>query len=250
VAAGEAKVQLLHGVPGVEADVYIDGEAIAAEFGSGSVAGPIELDAGTHEIELFAATPSLPASSEDRTDEPVATSSIEVGAEPASLVAHLDEDGEVALSVFDEDLRPLDPGTSRVTVRNLMATGTVDASIDGEAVGPLKPGQETVVEVDAGSILVEFQGDDGAIMTSTTLSVPDGELASLSAIGSPADDTAEIVVQRYSGLSTAPSGVPTGDSGLLGSGDSSAGIRLVSGLIVVMLAGGAVLALLRRRALS
>ena len=234
----------------MDADVYIDGEAIAAGFGSGSVAGPIELDSGTHEIEMFAADSLVAASSEDRTDEPVATSSIQVGSEPASLVAHLDEDGEISLSTFDEDLRPLDPGKSRVTVRNLMAAGSVDASIDGEAVGSLEPGEQTAVEVDAGSILVEFEGDDGKIMTSSTLAVADGELTSLSAIGSPAESTAEIVVQRYSGLSTAPSGVPTGDSGLLGTEDDAAGLRLVYGVIVAMLAGGAVLALLRRRAMS
>ncbi len=249
MAAEDAKVQLLHGVPGIDTDVYVDGEAIAAEFGSGSVAGPIELDPGSHAIALFAASSSVPASSDDRTDDSLATSTLQVGSKPASLVAHFDESGDISLSVFSEDLRPLDPGAGRVNLRHLMEAETVDSYVDGELVATLGPGEELAVEVGAGSILVEFKGEDGTVMTAATVVAADGELASLSAIGSPADETAEIVIQRYSGLSTAPAGVPTGNSGLLGGDEDTTGLRMVYGLMIVLMASGVVV-MLRRRAAS
>ena len=250
ISAANAGLQLLHGVPGAEVDVYVDGEAIATGFSSGSIAGPIDLEPGSYDFALYLAASPAPANASDRSDEALATSSVSVGSKPASLVAYLDESGDVALSTFTEDLSALDPGQSRINVRHLMEGGPVDASVNGEIVATLDPGQEIAIEVDAGSVLVEFLGSDGAVLASANVTVNDGELASLSAIGAPADDTADVVIQRYSGLATAPTGVPTGDSGLLDLSDEDTGLKLAYGLMVLLTVSGGVVALRRRHRLS
>ena len=120
---------------------------------------------------------------------------------------------------------------------------------NGEIVATLKVGEELAVEADAGSVLVEFRSDSGEILASAEVAVTDGELASLSAVGSPDNNTAEVVIQRYSGLSTPPPGVPTGDSGLLGLGHDDTGLNLVYAMMALLAFSGGIVALRRRRSL-
>ena len=247
IAASEAGIQVLHGVPGTEVDVYVNGEAIATGFESGTIAGPIAMEPGDYEVALYPATDLPPANSADRSDEALFTQMVPVGGSAASVVAHLDEGGEIAISPFLEQLSAVDPGQGRIMIRHLMAAGDAEATVDGEVVGSLAPGEEAAVEVDAGSVDVEITGSNGDVLASATVAVDDGELVSLSAIGAPGS-SAELVVQRYSGLATAPAAVPTGDSGLLDGGSDDLGIQLSYGLMVFFVLGGAVLAVLRRRA--
>lgn len=247
IAMGDAGIQVLHGLPGVEADVYVNGEAIATGFTAGTIAGPIAMEAGDYEVVLYEATDLAPANAGDRTDEPLMTQMVPVGASAASVVAHLDESGQMAISPFLEQLSPVDPGQGRIMIRHLMATGEADAAVAGEPVGSLAPGEEAAVEVDAGSVLVEILGTDGAVLATATVPVDDGELVSLTAIGSPGDDSAELVIQRYTGLSTAPVAVQTGDSGLLGLGDDNTGQLVAYGLMAVLALSGGVVALRRQR---
>ncbi len=250
IAASEAGVQVLHGVPGAEVDVYVNGEAIATGFSSGSIAGPISLDSGDYEIELFAATDLAPANASDRTDSALVSQMVTVGDSAASVVAHLDSSGELAVSPFLEKFSTVDPGQGRLMVRHLLATGEATAEVNGSPIGNLASGEEAVAEVEAGEVVVEIRDGDANVIASATVTVDDGELVSLSAIGSPADDTAEIVIQRYTGLSTAPVAVPTGDSGLLNLGDDETGLRITYGLMVVLMLSGAIVAFRRQRSLS
>ena len=248
IAASEAGIQLLHGIPGAEVDVYVNGTAIATGFEAGTIAGPIAMAPGDYEVALYASTDLPPADMADRSDEALFTQTVPVGGSAASVVAHLSADGDVAISPFLEQLSAVDPGQGRLMIRHLMATGDAEATVNGEVVGSLAPGEEAAVEVDAGPIEVEVVGSDGAVLASASIAVDDGELVALSAIGAPGG-TAELVVQRYSGLATAPSAVPTGNSGLLEVGSDELGIRLSYGLMAVFVLSGAVLAFRRRRAI-
>ncbi len=248
--ASQAAVQVLHGVPGAQVDVYVDGKALTTGFKTGEIAGPVKLTAGSYDVALFAADPKAPLASADRTDKPLLAQKVAVGAEPATLVAHLDDKGQPTLTPFKEDLSPVAPGQSRVVLRNLMADGPVDASVNGTIVGTIAAGEVASAVVPAGTAKVEFLGDDGKILTSANVTVGDGELASLSAIGAPASSTAQIVIERFTGLSTAPAGVPTGNSGLLGLDEDQTGLRLVFGLMVVLALSGGVVAFRRQRSWS
>ena len=248
--ASQAAVQVLHGVPGAQVDVYVNGQALTTGFKTGEIAGPVKLTAGSYDVALFAADPKAPAAAADRTDKPLISQKVTVGAEPATLVAHLDDKGQPTLTAFKENLSAVAPGQSRVVLRNLMADGPVDASVNGTIVGTIAAGEEASAVVPAGTAKVEFVGDDGKVLTSANVTVGDGELASLSAIGAPASSTAQIVIERFTGLSTAPAGVPTGDSGLLGLDDDQTGLKLVYGLMVVLALSGGVVAFRRQRSWS
>ncbi len=251
VASKDAAIQVLHGVPDAAVDLYVDGRAIATGFTAGTIAGPIDLPAGDYDVALFAAAAAgAPALASDRTDKALVAQSVAVGNEPTSLVAHLNETGAVTLSAFPEKLSLIGPGQSRVMLRHLMATGPVAVSVNGKTIGTVAPGNEIATEVEAGPALIEFVGADGQVLTTANVKVADGELAALSAIGSPKDKSAEVVIQRYSGLSTAPVNVPTGDSGLLGTDSDQFGVRLVYGLMIALALSGGFVAFRRQRSWS
>jgi hypothetical protein len=77
--------------------------------------------------------------------------------------------------------------------------------------------------------------------------VEDGELASITVFGSAEAGTLDAVVQSFSGLSSAPTEVPTGNSNLLGMDEDMTNLYLV-GLttLIMVIAGGAVMAYRRR----
>lgn len=248
IEASEAGIQVLHGVPGAEVDVYVNGEAIATGFKAGTIAGPIAMEPGDYEVALYSATDLPPADMAARSDEALLTQMVPVGGSAASVVAHLDADGSVTISPFLEQLSAVDPGQGRIMIRHLMATDSAQATVDGEVVGSLEPGEEAAVEIEAGTVDVAIIGADGTVLGAASVVVDDGELVALSAIGVPGDSS-KLVIQRYSGLSTAPAAVPTGNSGLLDVGSDEVGIRLSYGLMVVLALGGAVIAVRRKRAI-
>ncbi|MEL7156713.1 MAG: hypothetical protein AAFN30_08950, partial [Actinomycetota bacterium] len=188
------------------------------------------------------------ASADDRSDDALATGTVAVGGDPSSVVAHLDGSGDLAFSTFAEDLNDLDPGRGRLTVRHLLAGGPLDVAINDDVVTTLEPGQEATFELDAGPVSLAMADSNGTTVATADIALDDGRLAALSAIGSIDDDTAELVAQFYGGLSTAPAGVPTGDSGLLGlEDDNELVFAIVTVMMVAMVAGGTTLALRRRR---
>ncbi|MEM7274561.1 MAG: DUF4397 domain-containing protein [Actinomycetota bacterium] len=248
ITAEDAGIQVLHGIPGAEVDVYVNGQALAPGFTAGTIAGPANLDPGDYDIELFAASDTPPVSSADRSDDPVISQTVTVGADPATLVAHLDANGNPTLSAFAEDFEPLDPGTARVQLRHLAAAPGVQAIIDGEpADGLLEPGREAVLTLSAGEHTIETTTADGTPVKSATLTLADGEVAAVSVIGSAADDNIAVVVQRYTGLSTAPAAVPTGNSNLLADGEDPTALYILGIMTSLMAIAGGVLMLRRSR---
>ncbi len=250
VAAGDAGLQIVHGIPGAEVDVYVDGEAIIPGFSAGTIAGPISLDTGSHVVDLYQAMSGAPADAGDRTDQPIISQSVSVGADPASLIAHLDAEGEVLLSSFAEDLSATDPAQGRIVVRHLAQGPEVTVTIDGEPApdGAVTNGEFVTIPLAAGQHTVAAVTEDGTEVAKATLTVDDGELASITVFGSADSGTLDAVVQSFSGLSSAPTEVPTGNSNLLGMDDDMTSLYLVGLLTLVMAAaGGAVMA--RRRLL-
>src|SRR5690625_3275750 len=50
-----AALSVLHGVPDLVVDVYVDGERTLDDFEPGDLAGPLELPAGTYSVAITAA---------------------------------------------------------------------------------------------------------------------------------------------------------------------------------------------------
>jgi hypothetical protein len=122
------------------------------------------------------------------------------------------------------------------------------ATVDGTEVdGVLEPGETATVELAAGEHTIETATVDGTAVKSATISVADGELAAISVIGVAADDTVDVVVQRYTGLASAPAAIPTGDSDLLGAGEDPTGLYLLGALTSLMAASGGFVLMRRNR---
>lgn len=251
IAAADAGIQIVHGVPGADVDVYVDGEAIIPGFTAGTIAGPISLDAGSHVVDLYQAIDGAPAIAGDRTDQPITSQSVTVGSDPASLIAHLDSAGEVVLSTFAEDLAPTDPAQGRIVVRHLAQAPEVTVNIDGAPVpdGTIGNGEFATIPLAAGQHTVSAVTGDGAEVASATIAVEDGELASITVFGSADSGTLDAVVQAFSGLSSAPTEVPTGNSNLLGMDEDMTSLYLVGLMTLLMVVAGGAVMVRRRRIL-
>src|SRR5215212_1882153 len=101
-AADTATVSVLHAVPDTPVDVYANGEELLPDFQPGTLTDPIELPAGSYDIQLFA------AGADPKSDKPAIEGDVDVPAGVnATLVAHLAEDGAPTLTPFVNDTSPV-----------------------------------------------------------------------------------------------------------------------------------------------
>src|SRR5690625_5095818 len=83
-----AALSVLHGVPDLTVDVWVDGELTLDDFEPATLAGPLELPAGTYSVAITA------ADAQDDSEPLLGPLdlSLEAGGN-YTAVAHLDEDG-------------------------------------------------------------------------------------------------------------------------------------------------------------
>lgn len=135
-AAGDdpARVMVVHGIPGddlgldraLPVDVSVDGAVILAGFEFGEFAGPLDLPAGTYNIEIRLANADDPGTN----DPPVIAGDFSFDAgEFASVVAHFDADMGLTASKFTNDFSY--PGflRSRALIHHTAAAPEVDISL-------------------------------------------------------------------------------------------------------------------------
>lgn len=128
LGAGPARAQsatgtvyVVHGIPGVAVDVYVDGASTLPNFTPTTVAGPLTLPAKDYAITIFA-TGADPA-----TATPVISKTVTLPAGAnVSLVAHLDAAGTPVLTAFVNDTAAAAAGSGRLVVRHTAAAPAVD----------------------------------------------------------------------------------------------------------------------------
>lgn len=254
-AQDTSDVYVVHGIPGVDVDVYVDGALTLEGFAPRDIAGPLPLPAATYDIEIFAAVADPAATSADRTDDAVIDVSPAVpGGENLSVVAHLDADGAPTLSAFVNDVTPAGAGNGRLTVRHTAAAPTVDIVAGGEAVAPfvnLSNGGEAKADLPAGDYPTGIAATGTTdVLVDAPVTVVEGENLVVYAIGDFAGGSFELLTQNFEGLHSAPTVINSGNSGLLDSEGSSwpgAALLLVGGVSLIV-AGTSGLTLARRRA--
>jgi hypothetical protein len=125
--AGKSNLSVVHGVPGAIVDVYVDGALTIDNFTYETVAGPLAVDSGSHMVQVMAdgETPAV--------DTPLLGGTVELppGGD-VTAVAHLDEAGGLALSVFTNDTSLTKSGQGRVVVRHTAKAPAVDVLAAGE----------------------------------------------------------------------------------------------------------------------
>jgi hypothetical protein len=121
--AGTGLVTVIHGVPGVTVDVYVNGALTLPDFAPSTITGALELPEGNYDIEIF------PANSDPSGTPIIAGSTFLPAGANASIIAHLTEAGAPTLSVFVNDLEDLARTKSRLVVRHTAAAPAVDVSL-------------------------------------------------------------------------------------------------------------------------
>jgi hypothetical protein len=229
-------VTIVHGFRGLVADVYLDGTLILESFEPERATDPVQLPAGDHEVEVREA--GAEASSAAAV---TGTLSVPAGAN-LSAVVHLSEDGEPTMTVFNNDVRGVPPGTTRLVVRHAAAAGSVNVSLDDTPLAPdLSNPTEAGREVPAATHRVAVRAGSEVLLPPQDVPLQEGTAQYLYLIGSQDDGTVAWITQTVSGLQTAPAGVPTGNSGLAAEpdGGTSPVLPLAAAFFVVVIGLGA-----------
>jgi hypothetical protein len=215
VAADDATVTVVHGVPGLTVDVFANGKELLPDFKPGTVTKPLQLPAGSYDLAVFAngqgpgGTPAIKA---DNVAVPAGAN--------ASVVAHLDAAGKPKLSVFVNDTSKVEAGKARLTVRHTAAAPAVDVRAGGQPVftGLTNP-NEKKGEVPAGTVNADvvLAGTDTVAIGPADLELAEGTSTVVYAWGNGAAGY-KLATQQISGLHSAPGGVPAGEAGLADDG--------------------------------
>jgi hypothetical protein len=181
-AQNPSQIRIVHaldldgsGVGGSSVTVCLDDAIIEEDFTVGEQIGPVPLDPGTYDAEVFlgavadcAGAPALQA------DLPVA------GDSNATVMAYYDFDTRApALTVLPDDVSCTEPGTGRLTVRHAADFGDVDVLANGAVAFPaLANGAQAVADLPVGTISAQVNGAG----TSTDLFGP-ADLPIVEAVG-------------------------------------------------------------------
>lgn len=234
--SSDGTVTVVHGVPDLTVDVYVNDALTLEDFEYGTVTDPLTLPAADYDIDIRAANA-------DPASDPVLTQVVTLPAGAnATIEANLDGAGAPKISVWVNDVSTIAAGNGRVTVRHTAAAPNVDIlADDGDLFLNVPNGEEGVADVPAGdyNVKVTAAGDAASVVTEVpALTIPEGTNVIVYAIGDLAGDSFQLAVQTIDGLHTPPSGVPSGTGGDLGTGIplSLFGALAAAGVLVV--AGG------------
>lgn len=208
---GSATVTVVHGVPGLTVDVYVDGEAAIEGFEPGTITDPLELPAGDHDIAIREA--GSPADSDPAIE---ASATLEANSN-VSIVAHLRQNGNPTLTVFANDTASIAAGEARVVVRHTAAAPEVDVLANGDPLltGLSNPNEASAsVPADTYAVAVAPTGTTDAVLGPADLALDAGTQYTVYAIGSLDDDSLDLLVSTTEGLGSGPSGVPSGVTGV------------------------------------
>jgi len=193
------RVTVIHGVPGLTVDVYVNGGLALPNFEPYTVTDPLTLPEGNYDIEIY------PAGADPNAGDPaIAGSAFLPGGANASIVAQLTEDGAPTLSVFVNDISEIDRGLSRLVVRHTAAAPTVDVSLfdrrTGDFVGTaegLSNPNEVQLEVPRNRYLATIQpaGTDTVVFGPADLKLDPGFAYFVYAVGSLDDGSFTVLTQ-------------------------------------------------------
>lgn len=209
-AAG-GQLYVLHGLPGVVADVQVDGVSTEQDVEAGGVVGPVDVSGGPHTVTLVADG-----------QEPI-TGTVEVAdGGSVDVVAHLPAalDAAPVLTAFPNDVSAVGPGKARLAVAHTAQVPPADIRVDGEPLLRNVANAEVLtVEVPEQTYSVDIvpTGTEGpAVFGPVDLAVEAGTLTRVFAFGSPATGTMDVLVHPLPVAqqgAVAPAMVQTGDGG-------------------------------------
>jgi hypothetical protein len=218
-ADGDAQLSVLHGVPGLTVDVWVNGERTLDDFTPGTLAGPLALPAGNYALAITAADAA------DASAAVIGPVNVTLAANGNyTAVANLDAGGNPTANLFTNDVSQIPAGKGKLTVRHTAAAPAVDVLAAGSAVitNLANPNEQTLT-LDPGTIpaAVAATGTTQPVIGPADVTVAEGTHTVVYAWGSLTNNNLQLAVQTIDGLHTAPGAVPGGRSGA--ADDSGAG---------------------------
>ncbi|MBO3090001.1 DUF4397 domain-containing protein [Cellulomonas dongxiuzhuiae] len=210
---GSAKLSVLHGVPDLTVDVWVNGERTLDDFTPGTLAGPLDLPAGTYSVAITAADAA------DASSPAIGPVDLTLaGGGNYTAVAHLDAAGEPTATLFTNDTEATAAGQGRLTVRHVAAAPAVDVLAGGTAVvtNLTNPNEQTL-DLPAGTVsatVVAAGTTEPALLGPADVPVTEGALTVVYAWGSLEAGNLAIATQSVTGLHSDPAGVQAGQVGL------------------------------------
>jgi hypothetical protein len=243
-AAENGTVYVVHGVPGLTVDVYVNGKAALTGFKPGQVAGPLSLPAGSYDVAIRKAGDAATAA-------PAIEKAVTLPAGAnVSLVAHLSAAGTPTLTAFVNPVGGLANGKARLVVRHTAAAPAVDVLAGGKPAftGLTNPNQQTA-DLAAGTVsaAVALAGGTKPVIGPADLTLKARQVTVVYAIGSAKDNTLRLVTQSLDAAQM-PQGAEAGSGGLAADGGNNVpvvGALMIGGLMLIS-AGGLVAARVRR----
>ena len=210
-AEGDAQLSVLHGVPGLTVDVWVNGERTLDDFTPGTLAGPLALPAGNYALAITAADAA------DASAAVIGPVNVTLAANGNyTAVANLDAAGKPTANLFTNDASAIAAGKGKLTVRHTAAAPAVDVLAAGSAViSNLANPNEQTLTLDPGTIpaAVAAAGTTQPVIGPADVTVAEGTHTIVYAWGSLADKNLQLAVQTIEGLHSAPGAVPGGRSG-------------------------------------
>lgn len=245
---GTASLAVLHGVPDLTVDVYVDGTRTLDDFTPGTLAGPLDVPAGAHTLAITAAD----AADDSQPAIGPVDVTLEAGAS-YTAVAHLTATGDPTATLFTNDTSAVPAGQGRLTVRHVAAAPAVDVLAGGSpVVTNLSNPDEQSLTVPAGTVsaAVAATGTTTPVLGPTDLTVAEGADTIVYAWGSLDAGNLALAVQTISGLHSAPGGVPSGELGTVAEGGSATPWVAAATLLALVAVAGAVRPARRARAVA
>jgi hypothetical protein len=117
---------VVHGIPGVDVDVCVNGAVAIPDFNPGEVVTGVALPSGSYDVKIVAAGGAC-------TDAAILEAN---GVQLASgknytAVAYLTANGDPTLGLFKNNVKPVAKGSARVTIRHTAAAPEVDVWANG-----------------------------------------------------------------------------------------------------------------------
>ncbi|PTT69574.1 DUF4397 domain-containing protein [Arthrobacter sp. HMWF013] len=242
-AEGDAQLSVLHGVPGLTVDVWVNGDRTLDDFTPGTLAGPLALPAGAYELAI---TASDAADASAPVIGPVTVTLAANGNYTA--VANLDAAGKPTANFFTNDVSQIAAGKGKLTVRHTAAAPAVDVLAGGAPVitNLANPNEQTL-SLDPGTVpaAVAATGTTAPVIGPADVTVSEGTHTIVYAWGSLADKNLQLAVQTIEGLHSSPGSVPgarDGSSDTAAAGMGSAGSTVATigfgALALALLVGG------------
>jgi hypothetical protein len=124
-AAKMAKLNVVHGIPGLTVDVCVDGVKAIPDFAPGDKVKNVELTAASHTFKIVAQGNSCGSAA-----ILTKTTTLE-GGKNYTLVANLNDSGDPNLKRFTNNVNPTTPGNARLTVRHTADAPAVNVWANG-----------------------------------------------------------------------------------------------------------------------